>query len=293
MKKILLFALVAMVAVSCSKEENTGTNSDEIQFNVGLATKAPISGAIPGTALANIQILRAPDAATAVWTGVRTVTTTADIAQTTGTVTPDTPQFYNTNGTAAWFMAYYPLATMLSTDKVSWTITGQEDIIIAPSVSAGTKATKTGAALAFTHKLSQLIFKVKAASPDAIASWGTVTYIKVNGATALELKPSTGAFTVATTPANADLVVGAVIYPITLTTTAQLAGSLMLFPSTLGAVKVKTSLGLEQIIPITTLTNLVAGQSHEIELTFTATGITFTATLSDWTAGTSGSGNVQ
>lgn len=293
MKKILLFALAAMVAVSCSKDDEVVSNSDEIQFNAGLITKAPISGAIPGTALTNVQILRAPDAATAVWTGVSTVATTADIAQTTGAVTPDTPQFYRANGTIAWFMAYYPVATALVADKVSWTITGQEDIIIAPSVSAGNKTTKTGAALAFAHKLSQLKFKVKAGDTEAITNWGQVTYIKVNGATALELKPSTGAFAAATVPANADLSAANVTYPITLTTVAQPAGTLMLFPGALGAVKVKTTSGVEQIIPITTLTTLVAGQSHEIELTFTSTGITFTATLSDWTAGTSGSGSVQ
>ncbi|MFA6652436.1 MAG: hypothetical protein WCS46_07160, partial [Bacteroidales bacterium] len=141
MKKIILAAFALIVIAGCVKDLPYESLPVPIQFNAGLSgvnTRAPINDLSSG--ITGIQILRAPDASSAVWTSVATVATTANVAS-GGGVTVNTPQYYNANsGLNAWFMAFYPVATSMSANTVNWTITGQEDIIVAPSIDAGNKA---------------------------------------------------------------------------------------------------------------------------------------------------------
>ncbi len=282
---------------SCTK-----TPPDEslvpIDFGTGLlvSTKAPITSdgsGILSSDLSGVQILRAPDGDGAVWTSVSSVASTATIKATTGAVENTTALYYNVDGSKAWVMAFYPSATM-SANKAAWTITGQEDIIVAPSTDAGTKSLHSTVPLAFDHKLAQVQFDVVAADADAITYWGTLTYIKVTAATALELTLSTNALAAADTPVNANLPTKDFTTPQTLTTSAASAGALMVLPTTLGAVKVDTANGSEETISVSGLPDpLVAGVAYKITLTFTRTAITMSATITNWTTGASGTGSVS
>ncbi|MDD2425915.1 MAG: fimbrillin family protein [Bacteroidales bacterium] len=313
MKKLLIAVLAVITIASCTKS-NPEENLVPINFGSGLlvSTKAPITSGETGLVeaqLTGVQILRAADGSSAVWDTVSSVRTTATI-DTDGDVTPASTQYYNADGTKAWLMGYYPAATSLAANKASWTIDGDQDIIVAPSTDAGTKNDNPlpTVALAFKLKLTQVQFKVKAQDAAAIDFWGTLTYIKVNAATKLQLTLSNNtsaasALAAASEPDATDLTTKGVTFPVTFETHATNydAGYLMVLPTVLGAVKVKTSKGTEQTISVSGLEGdtegvpnaLVAGKAYEITLTFTATGITMTATVTAWATGDPGTGTVQ
>ncbi len=298
MKKLMLATLSLIVIAGCVKDIPFADQPIPISFDAGLsavATRAPITSTegLPDATITGIQILRAADIASSPdWTAVSSVATTANVS-TAGAVSGfSTAQYYNANPALnAWFMAYYPSGT-ITANKVNWTITGQEDIIVAPSVGAGNKSSPTTATLAFAHKLTQLQFYVKAATATAITQWGTLSSIKVNADTALELTLSTNALASNTTPVNTDLTTSGA-YPITMTTSEASVGVIMVKPGTLGTIKVTTANSPEQSVSISGLTTTAAGSAHKITLTFTELGgITFTATLTDWVTGTAGTGSL-
>lgn len=300
MRKIILAILALIVIAGCVKDLPYKDLPIPIQFNAGLSpvnTRAPIisSGGLPTSPIAGIQILRAADiTASPDWSVVASVAATATVATNGSVGSISSTQYYNANPALnAWFMSFYPSGTM-GTGKVSWTITGQEDIIVAPSVSAGNKTTPVNpTVLAFGHKLTQLQFRVIAASSTAVTQWGTVSSIKVNADTALELTLSTNALAAASTPVNTDLTTSGT-FPVTLpTVTAADAGLVMVLPGALNTIKVTTANAPEQTVSISGLTTTVAGSAHLITLTFTELGgITFSATLTDWATGTAGAGSL-
>jgi len=293
----MLATLTVIVIIGCVKDIPYTDQPIPISFDAGLSsvnTRAPIANLTSG--LTGIQILRAADIATSPdWSVVSSVATTANIAAGGSVGSLSVAQYYNANPALnAWFMAFYPSGTM-GTGKVSWTITGQEDIIVAPSVSAGNKTIPVNpTTLAFAHKLTQLQFEVLAASATAITQWGTVSSIKVNADTALELTLSTNALASASSPVNTDLTISGT-FPVTLTTSAAAVGVIMVKPKdALNTIKVTTANSPEQTVSISGLTTTVAGSAHKITLTFTELGgITFSATLTDWVTGTPGTGTVQ
>lgn len=295
MKKLMLATLTVIVIAGCVKDIPYTDQPIPISFDAGLspvATRAPIANLTSG--LTGIQILRAADiAASPDWSVVSSVATTANIAAGGSVGSLSVAQYYNANPALnAWFMGFYPSGTM-GTGKVSWTITGQEDIIVAPSVSAGNKTVPVNpTTLAFAHKLTQLQFEVLAASATAITQWGTVSSIKVNADTALELTLSTNTLASASTPVNTDLTISGT-FPVTLTTSAAAVGVIMVKPGALNTIKVTTANSPEQTVSISGLTTTVAGSAHKITLTFTELGgITFSATLTDWVTGTGGTGSL-
>lgn len=295
MKKLLLATLSVIVIAGCVKDIPYEDQPVPISFGAGLSTvntRAPIADLTSG--LTGIQMLRAADHATTPdWAAVSSVATTANIATDGAVGTLSTAQYYNPNPALnAWFMSFYPSGTM-GTGKVSWTITGQEDIIVAPSVSAGNKLSPVNpTTLAFAHKLTQLQFEVLGASATAINQWGTISSIKVNADTALELTLSTNALASASAPVNADLTISGT-FPVTLTTSAAAVGVIMVKPGALNTIKVTTANTSEQSVSITGLTTTAAGSAHKITLTFTEWGgITFSASLTDWATGTAGAGSL-
>jgi hypothetical protein len=303
MKKIILAAFALIVIAGCVKDLPYESLPVPIQFNAGLSgvnTRAPIvsnGSGLPTSPISGIQIIRAADVASSPdWTVVNSVAATATVATDGSVGSVSSAQYYNANsGLNAYFMSFYPAGSM-SANTVNWTITGQEDIIVAPSVSAGNKASPVAAALAFAHKLTQLQFEVIAASSTAQTHWGTLSSIKVNADTALELTLSTNALASASTPVNTDLTASqtGVSFPLTIPTgTATAAGIVMVKPGALGTIKVTTANSPEQTVSISGLATTLAGNAHKITLTFNELGsITFTATLTDWVDGTDGTGTL-
>ncbi|HRW95548.1 MAG TPA: fimbrillin family protein [Bacteroidales bacterium] len=305
MKKV--FLIVFLIIFGCTKEapEKIPLPPDEVQVPIGFGagiinTKAPIESVsgVPSTQIDGIQVLRVEAAknSTPVWTATSSVAATASFF-TTGNFVVTPAQYYPGNkNTYAHFTAYYPgvnensVATTLSNGVATFTITGQEDIISAPSASAQGSQNPIPVALTFSHKLSQLQIYIKAANDGAIAAWGNITAVKASSPTVLTLNVTSQALAQHSTPVVSDLSTGE--SPQALTTSSASFGTILVFPGTL-TLKVTSANVPEQTVTISGLSSTTAGHAHRIDLTFTATAINFSATLTDWVNGATGSGTVE
>ncbi len=305
MKKVFLIA--SLIILGCTKEapEKIPPPPDEIQVPIGFGagiinTKAPIESVsgVPSTQIDGIQILRQDvhKNSSPSWNTVSSVTATASFF-TTGNFVVNPLQYHNSNKNQySHFTAYYPgvnensVATTLSNGVATFTITGQEDIISAPSATAQGSSSSIPVALTFSHKLSQLQIYIKAANDGAIGAWGNITAVKATSASVLDLNITSQALTQNATPVITDLSTGA--SPQALTTGFASFGTILVYPGTL-TIKVTSANVPEQTVTITDLSSTTAGHAHRIDLTFTATAINFSATLTDWVNGTTGSGTVE
>jgi len=302
-----VFLIVFLIIFGCTKEapEKIPLPPDEVQVPIGFGagiinTKAPIESVsgVPSTQIDGIQVLRVEAAknSTPVWTATSSVAATASFF-TTGNFVVTPAQYYPGNkNTYAHFTAYYPgvnensVATTLSNGVATFTITGQEDIISAPSASAQGSQNPIPVALTFSHKLSQLQIYIKAANDGAIAAWGNITAVKASSPTVLTLNVTSQALAQHSTPVVSDLSTGE--SPQALTTSSASFGTILVFPGTL-TLKVTSANVPEQTVTISGLSSTTAGHAHRIDLTFTATAINFSATLTDWVNGATGSGTVE
>lgn len=305
MKKV--FLIVSLIILGCTKEapEKIPPPPDEIQVPIGFGagiinTKAPIESVsgVPSTQIDGIQILRQDvhKNSSPTWSTVSSVTATASFF-TNGNFIVNPLQYHNSNKNQySHFTAYYPgvnensVATALSNGVATFTITGQEDIISAPSATAQGSSSSIPVALTFSHKLSQVQIYIKAASAGAISAWGNITTVKATSPTVLTLNVSTQALAQHATPAVTDLSTGKPSQA--LTTDFVSFGSILVYPGAL-TIKVASANVPEQTVTITPSITTVAGSAHRIDLTFTATAINFSATLTDWVTGTAGTGTVQ
>ena len=305
MKKV--FLIVSLIILGCTKEapEKIPPPPDEIQVPIGFGagiinTKAPIESVsgVPSTQIDGIQILRQDvhKNSSPTWSTVSSVTATASFF-TNGNFIVNPLQYHNSKKNQySHFTAYYPgvnensVATALSNGVATFTITGQEDIISAPSATAQGSSSSIPVALTFSHKLSQVQIYIKAASAGAISAWGNITTVKATSPTVLTLNVSTQALAQHATPAVTDLSTGKPSQA--LTTDFVSFGSILVYPGAL-TIKVASANVPEQTVTITPSITTVAGSAHRIDLTFTATAINFSATLTDWVTGTAGTGTVQ
>jgi len=303
-----VFLIVSLIIFGCTKEapEKIPPPLDGIQVPIGFGagiinTKVPIESVsgVPSTQLDGIQILRQDvhKNSSPSWNTVSSVTATASFF-TSGNFVVNPLQYHNSNQNQySHFTAYYPgvnenaVATTLSNGVATFTITGQEDIISAPSATAQGSTSSIPVALTFSHKLSQLQIYIKAANDGAIGAWGNITAVKATSPTVLTLNVTSQALAQhSTTPVITDLSTGE--SPQALTTSPASFGTILVYPGTL-TLKVTSANVPEQIVTISGLSSTTAGHAHRIDLTFTATAINFSATLTDWVNGATGSGTVE
>lgn len=189
---------------------------------------------------------------------------------------------------------------------VSYTITGDEDIMATAELTGSTNVEFTGCT--FSHLLAQLQFRY-VGSDEAIAKWADIS-TEVSGVpTALELtltKSNAGitggaSLAVAGGPANDDLPVHGA--PTVLVDPADLnlvTGYCMIFPTAdMGTDRAPIELNVNatydgtpvnRTVQITNIAGgIKAGQSHIITLAFTETGeIVMTAEIAPWLPGSNG-----
>lgn len=314
-KRILL--ILSLLIYGCTKQapEKLPIPSGDgqqvpIDFGGGIInTKAPIisTSGIPTAQILAIQVLRQDVAKNSSpnWSTVSSVSATATFfpyasvpASNIYNFVVNPKQYYNLHkNNYSHFTAYYPgvnenaVATTLASGVATFTITGQEDIISAPSVNAGGSQNQSlPVSFVFSHKLSQVQIYVKAANAGAITSWGNVTAVKATSATRLNLTVSTQTLSQHATPVVSDLSTGKA--PQALTTDFVSFGTILVYPGAL-TIKVTTANFPEQTVTISPSITTAAGSSHRIDLTFTATAINFNATLTGWVTGTPGAGTVQ
>ncbi|WP_099291511.1 MULTISPECIES: fimbrillin family protein [unclassified Butyricimonas] len=302
MKKMIfsLLAIAAMTSCTTTSEDEIDPNAPvEINFGAGInmMSRAIIESNDAGlvtNAITGIQILRGADGATPKFNEVASVTTTGDL-QTNGTFTNiTTAQYFKSPTEAANFIAYYPAGETLEAGKVSYTIDGTTDIIIADAVKLPFSTTDKTVNFLFKHKLARLKLVVKAATSEAATFYGNLTAAKINVPTALDMtfdEAGVSTLDANATPVNADLDFGQV----TLATGDGVSptADLMLLPATL----TKINLTFEHVAAKNyTINNLslVAGNITTLTITVNEIGVEFTSAVSKWeTGGTNGTTTVE
>ena len=116
------------------------------------------------------------------FSGCTPITATRDAS---GNITFDAsaPQYYNPNGNNTYFVAYWPTATTTETGKLTWTISGNVDILKTEIYNAGSYTTPNTNGLNFQHALAQLkvILNVdENTSLEVVKNvWGQITKIEL------------------------------------------------------------------------------------------------------------------
>lgn len=303
MKNLVLSMLaIASISVlsSCSSEsdvidEVTGGDQVEIKLNagvIGVETKAPITGAdtfTPSIVGWNEKDQPSVAATAPAWTTTPTAAIAGNASSTPIALTDK--QYYDAgNVKHTYIRGYFPVGTA-SNGAVSFTnTTGDQDVMMTPIVDAGTRTTATAAELTFSHKLSQLNFKVKKdASLQGAVTLTSITIKNAELPTGFDI--TTGTITYATAT---DLPIPGISAPTIRDTEAGAGSPVMIKPleSTELSLDIVTSQGTFNNIKATvTAIDANGGTSYTITLTFKQKDITTTAAVTDWTTAT-GAGDV-
>ncbi len=234
-------------------------------LSLDVTTKAPIYDI---DQMEPIQILRS-DGIAADYSAHTAPDLTGTVAA-DGIVTPSVPQHYDLNGEQANFMAFYPVARNIQAGIANFKITGQEDVTAAQNVYAGSSGSPSTAAFAFRHLLAQVRIQVCAENSSASSTWGTITYLKIETPTSLNLDLNAWpALSAASNPENESLPtsIGGNASQ-TITTTYSSAGSLMILNATYPVqVKVKTAKKAEVTVT-TSVWYISPGNVYTIKLFF-------------------------
>lgn len=304
MKKILfsMLAMAAMVSCSNENEQIDGINGKvEIKLNagvVGVETKAELT-AFDNTSVSLIRIDEESANAGSIDWGVSTKET-ATIAAGGAVTLPLAYKFYDTTGKNAYFIGYYPDATIVSR-VVSYTdIDGTKDILCTATVDAGNQTGNGEAAFEFKHMLSQVEIQVKGESVAA-ANFGKITNITLSSV------PSEANLTIGTTPtlaqkggAASDITIYNDATGTAILGTATPIGNIPMLIPGLGkddasklVIKITTENKGVSTVNVTNITNgLASGSKHTITLTF-KNEISATATIGGWSDGTDADGDVE
>lgn len=304
--KNLVLSMLAIASItamnSCSSESdpideaiNAG-NQEKVEIKlsagvVGIETKAPITTNDDFTpSIVSWNVKTKPETTTApTWT---TTSTAAIKGNASGVkIELKDKKYYEGDATLHSFIrGYYPTGTLTDGTVAFTNTTGEEDVMMTDIVDAGTRTDNITAELVFTHKLSQLNFKVlkDATLPTEV----TLTSIAIKEA---EL------------PTGFDIVTGTITYaaPADLTvpgittqkigTEASAGNAVMIKPlsTTNITLDIVTSQGEFKNVPVTVeAADTKGGTSYTITLTFKQKEVATTASVTDWTQKT-GSGEVM
>ena len=292
--RILLSFLAAGVLLSgCSKNES-GDPSDggraaiRLGSGVAMVSKAPVtSGTQFEAGIAGWEnIATETYAAAPLWN--TTIATTAN-ATTAQAVTWTKQYYYNADeGTTTYMKAWYPAGTLSGTSVTFPNTDGSVDALLAPVVS-GTKLNKDGKVLAFAHQTAQINFKVKAG--EGLDPTTTLRSIKIKDTQlpiGFDLTKEITADDVVTYSTAADLPVPLKTNDLVIGTTAEgddASDPVMIKPITGNTftIDVVTSNATYTGKTVTvTGSNVAAGTAYDVMLTFSQSGITLKATVTDW-----------
>lgn len=289
MKKLILSLAAVAALASCSQEE--GNNVPEavpsnvpIIVNAGLGTSVESKAAVNGTSFTpNTQdvfnLFAFTQAATGDWASnnyFKDLPVDCDEENKF-----HTGKFYPAGGNDLYFYAYAPggEAYKSTGSTVSFTITGQEDIMYAGQATGN--ATKQPS-LTFSHKLMKIRFKAELA---ASMTGQTVTLSNIaikNVGTKYDLNLATGDLTENASQANADLNLPVSNQTINEGEAQEVSGEIMIFPqsgfqieATAGNQTFTTTAGV-------TISNYDEGKEYVITLTFNGVEIIPTVTIVPW-----------
>lgn len=158
--KFAYVLILLLAAAACDKKDDAPENKDAVPVIVSVA---PLEEAIPMRSPLNSWNMTSVNMALGESTGVLAGFTTVLDAVVNNNITTFSPQlFYPNNGNTIHLRGYHPRVATISDNKVSYTLTGQEDIMICNTVSGSKSNTiaNQGSAgeVTYQHLLTQLNF---------------------------------------------------------------------------------------------------------------------------------------
>lgn len=314
MKNLFLSMLAMAAMVSCTNEiVDNGEKVDngqpaEIRLSagvLGVETKAAITDgktftpAIVGWEVADQGT--GPSLGTEAHTWL-TETSTAITAGTSIAMPFKTKQYYNPDGTTSTYIkSYYPTGSLTGEDVTFTNTEGDVDVMLTELVNAGPKPTGTATttALTFSHKLTQLQFKVGGDASLAAGTTLTSITFKATLPTGFNiitdvLAGTEGSFTIKNISGLTIPTVTAE-KPNVADIAANAGDMVMIKPigETTFKIDVVTSAGTFTDVPVTlTETDTNGGKSYTITLTFKQKEISAQGTVKAWSSST-GTGTVE
>lgn len=296
MKKILLPVLAAALLAGCAKEGSNPANNGPVPIRLGsgigmeVTSKAPIDPAENSEFTASIVGWEGENAPIAYTGSAKTWQTT--ITTTASTSAVDVPtwgatQFYNQNEKVNTYMiAWHPIGTLADdATTVSFQNDGTQDAMIAQMVP-GNKNTTTDPILAFKHASAQIIFKVQTENAEVqVNNLQSITINDVNVITGFDL--SNYSAIASTTEQDVNVAIDLNGQKINNTTAIEAGEGVMIAPDRKDItidVKADDILYDNQAVTLSS-TNIEAGKSYIITLTFKRQGITVDATVEAWQPG--------
>lgn len=169
--------VAAMTACTSESDEINGVINPkdekvEIKLNAGvssISTKAAIESNEAGNPTSNVEnvfLYKQEGKAEPTWSSVTLGNAIGVTINSNGTIDfGSNPQYYPIDGSNVYFIGYRTGNTTAETptdNKISVTITGNEDVLYASSFDAGTRAsTTTGTKMTFKHLLTQIKFTLQ------------------------------------------------------------------------------------------------------------------------------------
>lgn len=257
-------------------------------------TRGPVDGGAATSAALTLSFARADDGNASgtvsygnygsSFTGTRAAAT-GNTATALGGITS---QYYLANGRYSKITGWYPAGTYTAGAgaKASWTITGQEDVMVA-AARTGSKSSAMPA-FAFEHKLAQVQVYAYATDADAKALWGNITGVTLTGqnnACSYTLSADAAGTVVFATGGSAVFTVSSASTApgVGGSSSAVLLGKVMMEPKTAALnLNVTTVQGGTKSVPVASREYL-AGNAYKITLKLDKVTISPTATIGGWT----------
>lgn len=305
MKKIVVtYLILALMGCSANTDElDSGVSTgSEIRFATGMApsivTRNPIisngDGVVEQEDIAGVQVLR--DDNSAPFAGGITARTAIGVIKaasgsTKNQMTLSPNQYFKADHSDAHFMAYYPAGSTPAAGMVNYTIDGTQDIITSSRETAVFQS-KNEVSFLFSHQLTQVILKVKAANEAEAAVFGYLKKASIKVPTSLQLSIAGDAFKLEKTAAlNAELSFLPNGQPVKLLggATPQEIGKLMIYPEAFAKMTLEFTNKAEQEYDLqwdnSSLKLLKPGTTNIITIDLKAFEIRFSVSVVPWGVG--------
>lgn len=295
-KNFIILSAVVLALVSCNKQESRIT-AERVSMDISPVVGIPTTrGVITGTDFPERPMVVSADLNSSTGSSSNYFTNVT-FSYSGGVWAPATTYYWPLSGGlellaySAGSASVTPTWTNATAVSLVCSDCTADDILM----GGATNATPSNKSVAFKHCLAQV--NVKAAAANSASTAIKIKSVAINakkGATlAISKSAGSAATSVSTTPSGSAADISVFSGSQALTTTSTAVGSALLLPAqqTPGSIKIGYTItngsteSATMYVTKTLSTALTAGNAYTYTITATLTGITVTATLSDWADG--------
>lgn len=195
MKKIIFMLTAAALMASCANNDEINNNTDGTLIQAkpvhelvdGSVTRAPFDGAIASGNPLAARVLTYDEEGNLHTDGVMTFASATNAVTYSSITGGDGNGKFEVGVTDPYTLyGLYPstewsTASAMATDKLTFTFTGKEDVMVTAAATTSEAAVTAGTtpSLVFNHQLTKFTVKVKALNTEATAVWKEVSDIKL------------------------------------------------------------------------------------------------------------------